>query len=422
MRCCPQERIALHRSRLGLKLIGVSILATLVAAGVYIGLSALGEYLRNTTIYDQIVREDVYLQETLKQFQEYVSVNQIASTDYLDVKVWLSNNTGVGILYDDKGSADGGGYPIAFHDGVKYVMPYVSTTRYEEIIIMIAAYGAFAAFVLVMRGFIRRVISDIKRLSRAMIVLAGGDLQQPVQLKGNGELSELADHMDQMRLSMIERIQTEDEAVTANRELITALSHDLRTPLTKQMGYLEVALSGKYDGDPGALKGCLERVYKATCQLKERSEELFSYFLVHGDADASTQTMEALDGPLLGQLLEEQAEFLKSKGFRVERQPIGEAFTLSVSAPYLSRIFDNISSNIVKYADPARPVRALCELNGGTLSLAIVNAVRQDDAAVQSTMIGLRSAQRLAGAMNGTLTTAQSGGEFRVTLSLPIGG
>ena len=75
-------------------------------------------------------------------------------------------------------------------------------------------------------------------------------------------------------------MERESEAVRANQELIGALSHDLRTPLTKQSSYLELALSERYQNDAAGMRACVERAAKATGELRERIEELFSYFLV----------------------------------------------------------------------------------------------------------------------------------------------
>lgn len=418
-----KQKIALHRSRLGFKMIGFSLLAVAVAILVFWGITSLGSSIRDTALFDELAREDDYLEGMLQQFQDYVTVNQVHSTDYLQVRVWLSNNTGIGFLYDNAGEdmeeEDVWEYPITFADGTVNVVPYVSSTRYSGLIQM-AAFGlAFIAFVAIMGVFVKGVLSDIKQLSHDMIVLSSGDLNHRVYLKGNGELSELARHMDEMRLSMMERIEREDEAIAANRDLITALSHDLRTPLTKQMGYLEVAMSGKYKGNDQAMQACLARIYKATQEIKERSEELFSYFLVF--SERSEPAMEMVDGQLLlSQLLEEQGNFLSTKGFRYEAPPISEAFCMVVNIPNLSRIFDNLSSNILKYADPVQPVVVQHTLLPDKVEVECSNAIRSGTVLTEGTQIGIQSAMRLAEMMGGVLRTEANAASFTTTLSLPV--
>lgn len=418
-----EHKIALHRSRLGFQVIGVSLLAMIVAVLLFLSINSLGGSIRDTALFDELAREDDYLAGMLQQFQDYVTVNQLHSTDYLQVRVWLSNNTGIGFLYDhtseestEEGAYD---YPITFVDGTVNMVPYVSSTRYSGLIQIIAFLVSFVAFIVIMGVFVRRILSDIKQLSHDMIILTGGDLNHRVHLKGNGELAELAQHMDEMRCSMIERIDREDEAITANRELITALSHDLRTPLTKQMGYLEVAMSGTYKENDQAMQACLTRVYKATQEIKERSEELFAYFLVF--AEQSGPEMERVDGQLLlSQLLDEQGDFLRTKGFRYEAPAITKAFALLVNIQSLQRIIDNISSNIIKYADIDSPIAVEHVIGDGSLTIRISNSIKAGTAHMEGTRIGIRSAMRLAEMMDGALRTDTAGHVFTAALTLPL--
>lgn len=416
-----KERIALYHSKLGFKLIGVALLSAALSIILFLGFSALGNSIQNTALFNEFVREEDYVAGIISQFQDYVTVNQINSTDYLEVKVWLSGRTGIGFIYDDTNTAEmkDGSYPVRFADKTVYVMPYASSTRYSGLIRTSALVVAITAFILIMGAFVRNVISDVKHLSREMVVLAGGDLNHPVLLTRNGELSDLAKHMDDMRRSMIERIQREDEAIEANRDLITALSHDLRTPLTKQMGYLEVAMAGKYDTDLKSLHACLSKIHKATLQIKERSEELFAYFLVFGEK--KPPALEMTDGQLLlAQMLEDQTGYLESNGFTLCTEPLNDPFTLQISIPYLSRVLDNIISNIVKYADKDKPVMIRHALSPNQFQLTFENTIYNDVQHIEGTQIGLRSAQRLVELMHGEMQTSIIDDTFSVGVKLPV--
>lgn len=70
--------------------------------------------------------------------------------------------------------------------------------------------------------------------------MGSGDLDHPITVRGNDEITSLALDMEKMRLSFQERIKGEEEAKRANSELITSISHDLRTPLTILMGNLDI--------------------------------------------------------------------------------------------------------------------------------------------------------------------------------------
>ena len=132
-----------------------------------------------------------------------------------------------------------------------------------------------------------------------------------------------------MRQAIAARMERESEAVRANQELIGALSHDLRTPLTKQSSYLELALSERYKSDAAGMRACVEKASKATGELRERIEELFSYFLVFSGEKGPEPLLEDVDGTqVLARLLGEQAEFLRLRGFSVDCQAVPEGLRL----------------------------------------------------------------------------------------------
>ena len=271
-------KIALRHSRMGLRLLLVMLAAMVLGIAVYVGVTRLGTWAQ-ANVFDEQLFNEQYKRRMLRDLQQYVIDNDISSSDYMQISVWLTDNVGIGFLYDKNAPATGE-YTIRFSDGTVSVTPYVTYNGYDQQIALAAAVFAVAAVLLVIAPYARRISSDVKTLCADMDAVAGGDLSHEVRLGGKTELAELAQNFDQMRVSIAARMQRESEAVRANQELIAALSHDLRTPLTKQMSYLELAQSDRCKGDAQAMLSCVQRAHKATLELKERIEELFSYFLV----------------------------------------------------------------------------------------------------------------------------------------------
>ena len=300
-------------------------------------------------------------------------------------------------------------------------MPYVTSNAYDQQITLVAAVLALAAALLIIAPYARRISSDIKHLSGDMALIAGGDLSHEVKLKGKTELAELAQSFDQMRQAIAARMERESEAVRANQELIGALSHDLRTPLTKQSSYLELALSERYQNDAAGMRTCVEKAAKATGELRERIEELFSYFLVFSGEKGKEPLLEDVDGTqVLARLLCEQAEFLRLRGFSVDCQAVPQGLRLRVYLPGLTRIFDNMTSNILRYADPARDVLTYVVVNDSRAFVHFDNSVREDAERREGTNIGCRSAARQAELMGGALRTERAGSRYYAILELPI--
>ena len=84
-------------------------------------------------------------------------------------------------------------------------------------------------------------------------------------------------------------------------------------------------------------------------------------------------------------------------------------------------MFDNLVSNIKKYADPSHPVIAVCELDDGSFSVCVSNAVSRSMNKVESTKIGLRTCERILETMGGKFETDNTGDWFTAELILPAG-
>lgn len=102
--------------------------------------------------------------------------------------------------------------------------------------------------------------------------MASGDLTTPVIPGSKDELGILARELDNLRITLHETITNEQESHQANQDLITAMSHDLRTPLTVLKGYLEILRLGKNaDMQTEYLNRCIQK----TEDIQEMSDRMF---------------------------------------------------------------------------------------------------------------------------------------------------
>ena len=246
-----------------------------------------------------------------------------------------------------------------------------------------------------------------------------GDLEQPINHKGNDEISLLAKNADNMRHSIITRYKSEKEAWEANSELITSMSHDIRTPLTSLIGYLEILDSKDYCSEEQFdryIKSCKTK----SIQLKDLSDKLFQYFLVFGK-ETILMEMETFDARiLLQQLLSEQVFDLNSLGFVVETEFMDEPCTITADISYLKRLFDNLFSNVRKYGGTGRPVTIIGSREKRSLIISITNEIRTDLVFEESTSIGLKTCKKIAKQMNGSLEIITTETLFTARTTFPI--
>lgn len=223
-----------------------------------------------------------------------------------------------------------------------------------------------------------------------------------------------------MRRSILAHQKAEDEMRAANSELVTAMSHDLRTPLTSLLAYLELIDRGKY-ADEAQLKHFISRSLDNTLRIKSMADKLFEYFLVYS-SEWEHETMEVLEAAdLIQQLCGEYAFSLESSGFTV-RCDIGPVSgRLYADAALLRRVFDNLCSNLVKYADPAKEIAPrLPAGRAGSLRLTMHNSVSPSGERGESTNIGLKTCSKIVRRHNGSFNVSCDGNSFEVEILLPL--
>ncbi len=275
----------------------------------------------------------------------------------------------------------------------------------------------FAFFILV---FISSRFRYLVELEGEVAEIEGGMIERRVTVKGKDEIARLARSVEDMRTSLVMRLESEKEAYDANKELITAMSHDLRTPLSALIGYLEIVNAGVYSSEEQKdqyIKKSVEKAY----QLKAMSDKLFDYFTVFKNENSEELKLEIYDGyELLSQMIGEQSYMLEEQGYQIVFEemddPRNEPYKLQIDSDALLRVFDNIYSNILKYADKKHPVKIAFENDDYNVRVVVTNRIDKKAIKVASTKIGLKSCRRLMTRMNGTLKTQTSGENYSVTV------
>lgn len=177
--------------------------------------------------------------------------------------------------------------------------------------------------------------------------MSQGDLNHPMTIKSHDELSILAREVDILRTTLDSNYQNESKIKEAHQELITSLSHDLRTPLTTLRGYLDILSLHCYKDEKQMdhyLKGCIEK----TEQIKDLSNKTFEYALVF-EQDLLPQ-LETIQSEQFIYYLQENLEYLELEGFRIEKEIDICSVDLQLDLSMMKRMINNICSNILKYA------------------------------------------------------------------------
>lgn len=426
------------------KMMYMLLLSLLVAGAVFLTAYGLGTLLLDR-IYMSPESVAARQAEIYSDFSRYVKANHVSGSDENAVTNWPGNDEYTTILiYRDEdlptmgGSPAMGGaaysnanrlqyaseygrlYSMRFADGIYHIAIGDSSQVREDTLnrILAVILGA-VSFLGVMLWYVRRLTRRVIRLSREADVIGDGDLEAPITLQGEDELAQLAQEVDSMRHSVIARMSGERKAWEANSELITAISHDIRTPMTALIGYLDLLNEDGFQ-NPERSGRFAASAYQKAMELKDLTDELFRYFLVFGRAQVE-MNKEELDGALLLEQLLGEAQFdLSDAGFIIQRQDFEGACSIYADPLYLKRVLDNLVSNLKKYADKSQPVVFLTQLQDGVLSVCLSNTVRRDLNLVESTKIGLRTCEKIMQAMDGSFSVQKDEDHFAATFSLPV--
>ena len=412
----------------------------------------------NELIYFSKWADEVYipsrLDSSVEDFQEYIDENQISSEDKTLIYKWSKSHPlmyfylerdGV-IIYNfyvnysldsatEISEADvelieesyeynpyAYNYTITLSDGEcqMHVFEDFKYDLYSKI--QFANIGISALLIIVIITIlVRKKIRYINEVTSGIEILAGGDLSYRIPVKGNDEISNVADNINSMSIAVANQIENEKKAIQANNSLVTALSHDLRTPLTTQMGYLEILKEHHYHSEEEMDK-YVNTALDTCFQIKEMSDRLFEYFLAFDPhPERSKETLSCYDGiDFLMQIISELSLPLIEQGFSFEYEEPTEAFKINVNTDDILRIFNNVFTNIDKYADETKPVHVGLKCDNEFATLSISNKIRSVPRKNESAKIGLISINSLMKRQGGSSIAKTTLDTFTIELKFPI--
>lgn len=423
----------------------VMALALVLAIVTFLGMVMVGNAMVEE-VYLSIDSVNKRMGQEIASFRTFVEENALASTDVHAVGEWnrdhpntnltiygmnttlsstpsgaeLVGNVGGIIIRTELSLQIAKEYPVNFRDGVFTVAVYDTSRRMAGWAVMLTSLGLAAlVFLATVLLYDQHLTRTVQTLSRQVRQVSRGDLQMQIKPQTADEIGQLALDVDAMRLSIIDKLQREEEAWQANTQLLTAISHDVRTPLTALMGYLEIISDDSLS--PEERSAYLQVCKNNAQRLKSLTDELFGFFLVFGKPNPD-QILEEFDAvTLLDQILLEHVMDLTQRGFQVETSTSDDlSGKLMVDLGHFRRIFDNLFSNVRKYADPACPVTISQRTDRGELLVTISNHINQNQTRVESNRIGLQTCHKLVAAMGGEFNQSRTRDTFSVEILLPL--
>ena len=248
------------------------------------------------------------------------------------------------------------------------------------------------------------------------------------------EFKKHGDYLNQIGNGMTIALEEKLKSERFKTELITNVSHDIKTPLTSIINYVDLLQKEPAASDNA--KEYLEVLQRQSARLKKLIEDLIEA------SKASTGNLsvnlESCDiSILLTQTVGEFEEKLAANNLQLITQSPDSSVIVQADNRHLWRIFDNLMNNICKYAQPGTRVYINLEMNAQNVRILFRNTskyalninsdelterfVRGDVSRnTEGNGLGLSIAQSLAELMHGSLEIITDGDLFKAIVTLPL--
>lgn len=265
--------------------------------------------------------------------------------------------------------------------------------------------------------------------------IASADMTATVDTKYFfGTFKKQGENLNNIKLGIAQAVEDKMKSERFKTELITNVSHDIKTPLTSIINYVD--LLGKEDLQNENAKEYIQIISKHSDRLKKLVVDLV-------DASKASSGVLQLDmqplkiDVLLEQIAGEYVERLKGNNLELIMRKPEESIQIMADGQRIYRVFDNLMSNICKYALPNTRVYLLLERNNNTATISFKNIsateldmsandlmerfVRGDKSRnTEGSGLGLSIAESLTTLQNGEFNIQLDGDLFKIVISFPV--
>ena len=311
-------------------------------------------------------------------------------------------------------------YKVDFADGTADVLVTGKyATVYYNIALILQIVVPCIVFLLIFLAGIRRKVRYIQTLSEEVHILEGGELDHPVTVYGRDELAMLAHSLNELRVNFSNKLEEINGLQEANRDFITETAHDLRTPMTPLLVYRSMLREGKFETEEER-DSYIDKAYTKATQLKHMSDGMFTHFLMETTDEGSSEMISMAD--CFYDQISSMIDYLKTSDFRIVSDIRIQDVSVMVNMEFIARIFDNLVSNILKYADPQEVVQIRLTASGSKVIYRQQNMINELADYSASTGFGVKNIRKMMARMGGEFMENKKNGYYETVLIFDVVG
>ena len=241
-------------------------------------------------------------------------------------------------------------------DGISDVFDYESLHRMDRrtlfvimVVIVVASLSLFTVYFLL---FVKKIIRDMSYISDSIAHIATGDMSEQIELDRQDELGEIAKRINEMQAQLNLSMASEREALQTHKDLIACVAHDLRTPITSVMGYLDLAMDTEHHPVEERQRYAAIALQKSE-RLEHLIQDLFSYTkLMSGEITLHRSRIDLVQ--LVEQMTEEFYPIFQDYSLECSFESNVTAMEMSLDGELIARAVQNLLSNASKYGQDGK--------------------------------------------------------------------
>lgn len=311
---------------------------------------------------------------------------------------------------------------------------YLLSTWYgaNELIIL-GLISEFLTFLAAAWALNNRLYTDLGQLLRQIGAMAGGDLSIRTSLDARSDLYPASCQLEEISESLQTFLDKQMRAERMKIDLITNVSHDLKTPLTSMIGYVDLL---KQEPLSDAAQDYVEVLSSRMESLKDMIQDIFD--LSKSTSGTAELHLETLDmKKLLEQTLGDMEDAIKSSGMVIREAMPEMPLKFTGDGKKMYRVLQNLIGNALKYSLAGTRIYIIAERRASQVQVTIKNtAAYEMDFTSEEIMerfargdksrnteghgLGLAIAESFVKNMKGGLQVTVDGDQFKVQLTFPV--
>lgn len=213
----------------------------------------------------------------------------------------------------------------------------------------------WSAFLILRIRFRNRFIRPLQTLQSATLAMSGGDFTTSLPLPQDPGLAILSQSLDRMRLELVDALQSKTQSEQARQDLVTRISHDLRTPIAAIKAYSE-GLSDGMANDPERLRRYASIIRQKTDSLSRLVDDLFEQSL-RESGQLVLALQECYSGEFFARILDPLPTTYQNSGITVQLPESIPNVLIRLDPDRIEQVLLNLVHNSIKYTPEGGIVR-----------------------------------------------------------------